>query len=100
MERWVPARPAARDKLARQHELYQKLRLRRAVKIFPSHIAGVFPHAKHEVRNLQNGYFTLFLKTGEPIFYLLAVNGNFRAGAEENAAHCPPLLSFPKKEEP
>ena len=30
--------------------------------------------AKHEVRDLRNGYFALFLKTGEPIFYLLAVN--------------------------
>ena len=33
----------------------------------------------HEVRDLRNGYFALFLKTGEPIFYLLAVNGDRRA---------------------
>jgi len=31
------------------------------------------------VKSLQNGYFALFMKTGEPIFYLLAVNGTSRA---------------------
>ena len=28
----------------------------------------------YEVRDLRNGYFALFLKTGEPIFYLAAIN--------------------------
>ena len=72
MERWVPARLAAWDKLARQHELYQKLRLRRAVKKFPSHIAGVFPHAMYEVRAVEEGYLALFMQTGQPLFYLMA----------------------------